>query len=143
MTCILHYYDDNDMYTAELILSHWFLFLFEFITRTLVTYLQQIKSHQLLCFLLTDTIKDLIDHFSDYLTTEMDSDLIVQHMLSQQLLNDQEVHTMMSAASDYQKNCLVVERIRLMDTQSLVSFCKILQKFYGHDHISRLLMNGT
>ena len=92
---------------------------------------------------LTDTIKDLIDHFNNYLTTEMDSDLIVQHMLSQQLLNDQEVYTIMSAASDYQKNCLVMERIRMMDTQSLVSFCKILQKFDCQNHISSLLINGT
>ena len=63
-------------------------------------------------------------------------------MLSQQLLNDQEVHTIMSAAGDYQKNCLVMERIRMMDTQSLVSFCKILQKFDCQNHISNLLMNG-
>ena len=72
----------------------------------------------------------------------MDSDLIVQHMLSQQLLNDQEVHTIMSAASNYQKNCLVVEKIRLMDTQSLVSFCDILQLFDCQNHISGVLING-
>ena len=72
----------------------------------------------------------------------MDSDLIVQHMLSQQLLNDQELHTIMSAASDYQKNCLVVEKIRLMDTQSLVSFLNILQLFDCQNHISDVLING-
>ena len=72
----------------------------------------------------------------------MDSDLIVQHMLSQQLLNDQEVHTIMSAASDYQKNCLVVEKIRLMDTQSLVPFCDILQLFDSQKHIGAVLLNG-
>ena len=72
----------------------------------------------------------------------MDSDLTVQHMLSQQLLNDQEVYTIMSAASDYQKNCLVVEKIRLMDTQSLVSFCDILQIIDYQNHISSVLMNG-
>ena len=72
----------------------------------------------------------------------MDSDLIVQQMLSQKLLNDQEVYTIMSAASDYQKNCLVVEKIRLMDTQSLVSFCDILQLFDCQSHISGVLING-
>ena len=72
----------------------------------------------------------------------MDSDLIVQHMLSQQLLNDQELQTIMSASSDYQKNCLVVEKIRLMDTQSLVSFCDILQLFDCQNHISDVLING-
>ena len=72
----------------------------------------------------------------------MDGDLIVQHMLSQQLLTDQEVHTIMSAASDYQKNCLVVEKIRLMDTQSLVSFCDVLQLFDCQNYISSVLING-
>ena len=71
----------------------------------------------------------------------MDSDLIVQGMLSQHLLNDQEVHILMSAASDYQKNCLVMEKIRLMDTQSLVSFCDLLQ-FECQSHISSVLLNG-
>ena len=93
-------------------------------------------------FTCTDTIKDLIDHYSHYLTTEMDSDLIVQHMLSQQLLSEQEVDTILSAASDYHRNCLITERVRLMDTQSLVSFCEILQKFDCQDHISSLLLNG-
>ena len=72
----------------------------------------------------------------------MDSDLVVQYMLSQQLLNDQEVYTIMSAASVYQKNCLVVEKIRLMDTQSLLSFCDILQLFHCQNHISDVLING-
>ena len=72
----------------------------------------------------------------------MDSGLIAQHMLSLQLLNDQEVHTIMNAASDYQKNCLVMERIRLMDTQHLLSFCEILQMFDCQNHISSLLING-
>ena len=72
----------------------------------------------------------------------MDSDLIVQHMLSQQLLNDQEFHNIMSAASSYQKNCLVVEKIRLMDTKCLVSFCEILQIFDCQNHISSVLINS-
>ena len=72
----------------------------------------------------------------------MDSDLIVRHMLSQQLLNDQELHTILSAASDYQKNCLVVEKIRLMDTRYIVSFCEILQMFDSQKHISTVLING-
>ena len=90
----------------------------------------------------TDSSKDLIDYYSDYLTTEMDSDLLIQHMLSQQILNDQDVHTVMSAASDYQKNCLVLEKIRLMETQSLVSFCEILQMFDSQKHIANILLNG-
>ena len=76
------------------------------------------------------------------MTTEMDSDLIVEHMLSQQLLNDQEVHTIMSAASSFQKNCLILEKIRLMNIKSLMCFCEILQKFDSQKHITDALLNG-
>ena len=69
----------------------------------------------------------------------MDSDLIVEHMLSQQLLH---VHTIMSAASSFQKNCLIMEKVRLMDTKSLVSFCEILQMFDCQKHIASILLNG-
>ena len=93
-------------------------------------------------FIFTATSKDVIDHFSHYLTTGLDSDLIVEHMLSQQLLNDQQVHTIMSAASSFQKNCLILEKIRLMDTKSLVSFCEILQKFDCQKHIADALLKG-
>ena len=86
--------------------------------------------------------KDIIDHFSQYLTTEMDSDLIVQHMLSQKLINDQEFHTIISGTSDYHRNCLILERARLMDTQSLMCFCKILQIFDCQKHIANVLSKG-
>ena len=72
----------------------------------------------------------------------MNSDLIIQHMLSQQLLNDQDVSTIMSATSDHQKNCLVFEKVRSMDNQSLVSFCRILQMFDNQKHIAAELLNG-
>ena len=93
----------------------------------------------MLFYINTDTNKDLIDHFSHYLTTEMNSDLIVQQMLSQQLLNDQDYQIIMSAASDYQKNCLLLEKVRLMDIKSLENFCNILQMF---DCRATVLLNG-
>jgi len=72
----------------------------------------------------------------------MSSDLIVEQMLSQQLLNDRDYQIIMSAASDHQKNCLVLEKVRLMDTKSLETFCKILQMFDGQKHIATVLLNG-
>ena len=69
----------------------------------------------------------------------MDSGLVVQHMLSQKLIND---HTIISSTSDYHRNCLIVESIRLMDTQSLMCFCKILQMFDCQKHIANMLLNG-
>ena len=99
-------------------------------------------SYCIIVTLFTATSKDLIDHFSLYLTTEMDSDLIVEHMLPQQLLDHQEVHTITSAASSFQKNCLILEKIRLMDTKSLVSFCEILQVIDCQKYIADALLKG-
>ena len=72
----------------------------------------------------------------------MDSDLIIEHMSSQQLLNGQEAHTITSAASSFQKNCLILEKMRLMNAKSLVSFCETLQKFDCQKHIASVLLNG-
>ena len=71
----------------------------------------------------------------------MDAD-IVQQMFSQQLLNDEEVENLMNAASTYQKNCLLVEKIRLMDIQTLELFCKLLQSCDSQKHLADVLVNG-
>ena len=88
------------------------------------------------------TSKDVIDCLNDCLMTELDSDLVVQHMLSQQILNVLEVHIIMSGMSDYQRKCLLLAKVRLMDTQSLLSFCKILQMIDCQKHIANVLLNG-
>ena len=72
----------------------------------------------------------------------MDADIVVQQMLSQQLLNDEEVENLMNAASTYQKNCLLVEKIRLMDMQTLELFCELLQSCDSQKHIADMLING-
>jgi len=72
----------------------------------------------------------------------MSSDLIVEQMLSQQLLNDQDYQIITSAASDYQKNCLVLKKMRMMDTKDLKTFCEILQMFDCQKHIATVLSNG-
>ena len=69
----------------------------------------------------------------------MDADLIVQPMLTEQLLNQ----NLMNANSRYQKNCLLLEKIRLLDIQALELFCKLLQSFDSQKHIADVLVNGT
>ena len=48
----------------------------------------------------------------------------------------------MNAASSYHKNCLLLEKIRLMDMQKLESFCKLLQSLDSHKHIGDVLVDG-
>ena len=72
----------------------------------------------------------------------MDANLVVQEMLPQKLLNDEEVENLMNAASNYQKNCLLLEKIRLVDTHALELFCKVLQSSDSQKHIADVLING-
>ena len=89
-----------------------------------------------------DTSKCVIDHFNHYLCTKMDANTVVQQMLTQQLLNDDEVENLRNAASNYQKNCLLVEKIRLMNLETLELFCKLLQSCDSQKHIADVLVNG-
>ena len=72
----------------------------------------------------------------------MDADIVVQKMLTQQLLNDKEVEILMNAASNYQKNYLLLEKIRLMNMQALELFCKLLWSCDSQKHIADVLVNG-
>ena len=72
----------------------------------------------------------------------MDCDLIVQHMLTRQLLKESEVLNLPNATSRYQKNCLLLERIRLMDMLRLESFCELVGSFESQKHIADVLVNG-
>ena len=72
----------------------------------------------------------------------MDANIVAQQMLTQQLLNDEKVENLMNAASNYQKNSLLFEKIRLMDMQALELFCKVLQSSDSQKHIVDVLING-
>ena len=72
----------------------------------------------------------------------MNADLIVQELLTQHLLNNTEVENLKNATSRYQKNRLLLEKIRLMDIQKLESFCKLLKSLDSHKHIGDVLVDG-
>jgi len=85
------------------------------------------------------TVKDFIDHYYDYLSVNMDAEEVMQLMISQQLLSEDVV---MAAQSSYQKACLILEQLRLMDVQALISFSKLLQENLSQRNIGNLLLNG-
>jgi len=72
----------------------------------------------------------------------MDADLTVQHMSTQQLLSDDDLNIIEMAIDKYQKNCLMLNTVRLMDVPLLKSFCDILQKTDHQKHIAATLVNG-
>ena len=73
---------------------------------------------------------------------EMDADLIVQQMSMQRFLNDDDLGSIEMATDKYQKNCLVLEKVRLMDIASLMSFCELLKGIDHQRHIGTSLVYG-
>ena len=69
----------------------------------------------------------------------MDAEVVVPLMISQQLLSDDIV---MTAQTLYNKNCLILEQVRLMDVQTLVSFCGVLKANDNQRKIGEMLLNG-
>ena len=85
------------------------------------------------------TVKDFINHYYDYLSVNMDAEVVTQLMVSQQLLSEDIV---MAASSDYQKNCLILQQVRQMNVQSLVSFSESLLSNDIQKHIGTMLIDG-
>ena len=84
-------------------------------------------------------VKDFIDHYYNYLSVNMDPEVVVPLMISQQLLSKDVVVT---AQSCYHKNCLVLEQVHLMDIQTLKSFCELLKANDSQKHIGEMLCTG-
>ena len=85
------------------------------------------------------TVKDFINHYYDYLSVNMDAKVVTQLMVSQQLLSEDIV---MAASSDYQKICLILQQVRQMNVQSLVSFSESLLINDIQKHIGTMLIDG-
>ena len=89
-----------------------------------------------------ESSKDIIDHFYHYMSHALDSDLIVHQMSTQKLLSEDEVHNVKIATSKYYKNCLVLEKVRLMNITSLTSFCNFLIHIDHQKHVGTTLLKG-
>ena len=85
------------------------------------------------------TVKDFIDHYYDYLSVNMDAEVVTQLMVSQQLLIEDVVT---AASSDYLKNRLILQQVRLMNVQSLLSLGKLLKANDSQEYIGTILMQG-
>ena len=85
------------------------------------------------------TVKDFIDHYYDYLSVNMDTEVVTQLMVSQQLLSEDIA---MAASSDHHKNTLILQQVRLMNVQSLVSFGELLLTNDSQKHIGTMFVDG-
>ena len=92
-----------------------------------------------LLFCYIATVKDFINHYYDYLSVNMDAEVVTQLMVSQQLLGEDII---MAASSDYQKNCLILQQVIQMNVQSLVSFSESLLTNDIQKHIGTVLIES-
>ena len=69
----------------------------------------------------------------------MDGHIVTQLMVSQQLINERAI---MNASNDYQKNCLILQQLRLMDMQTLESFGELLQTNNNQKYVGKILIDG-
>ena len=86
------------------------------------------------------TVKDFINHYYDYLSVNMDAEVVTKLMVSQQLLSEDIIK---ASLSEYHKTCLILQQVRLMNVQSLVSFGELLLTNDSQKYIGTILMQGT
>jgi len=91
------------------------------------------------CESFTATAKDFIDHYYDYLSVNMDAEVVMQLIISQQLLSEDVA---IAAQNSYHKNCLILQQFRLLDLKTLVSFCQSLEATKSQSYIGEMLVNG-
>jgi len=85
------------------------------------------------------TIKEFIDHHYDHLSVNMESDVVMEFMTSQQLISQD---AMMASSSDYQMNCLLLERMRQMNVQQHQALCELLVTSDCQKRLGELLKEG-
>ena len=69
----------------------------------------------------------------------MDAEVVTQLMVTQQLLRKDIAK---DAFSNYQNNILILQQLRMMNKQELLSFCELLQTTDSHKHIGKMLSDG-
>lgn len=84
-------------------------------------------------------VKYAIDQNCDYLSVNMDIEEIKQLLTFQQLLQIDEATTAESL-SKYHKNCVILQNIRLMSSERLVSFCESLKS--SREAIGEKMISG-
>ena len=85
------------------------------------------------CVLYTDpldlmsTATLLIGYYHGLLLNSIDADLLIDKML----LTAHEKTVISSGHSVYQKNCLLLEHVRLMKVQAVMTFCDLIQQIWS------------
>ena len=85
------------------------------------------------------TVRDFINHYYDYLSINMDAEVVTQLMVSQQLFSENVVKY---SISNFQKNSLILQQVAMMSEQKLLSFAQLLLTSDSQNHIGTMLIDG-
>ena len=85
------------------------------------------------------SVKDFINHYYDHLSVNMNAEVVTKIMVSHQLLGEESVSY---TSNRYQKNCLILQKMRLMSMQTLTSFSKLLLSNDSEGHVGKMLIDG-
>ena len=69
----------------------------------------------------------------------MDAEVVTQLMVTQQPLRK---YIIQDGFSNYHENNLILQQLRMMNKQELLSFCELLQTTDSHKHIGKMLSDG-
>ena len=72
----------------------------------------------------------LIGYYHGLLLRDIDADLLVEDMLSAELLNVQEQNLILSGYSLHHRNWLLLEHVRHLDSQSLLVFSELVKDLW-------------
>ena len=70
----------------------------------------------------------LIGYYYGLLIKSIDADLLTDTMCSVGLLTASEVVVISSGHSPHHRNCLLLEHVRHMDVQDVVTFCELVEE---------------
>jgi len=86
---------------------------------------------------------ELVDRFGVVLLEQMNANSVAPIMADRNLLTKEDVHVISLAATEYQKNGYILERVQNMDNCGLLRFCDILQSLAHQEHVGIALITGN
>lgn len=82
---------------------------------------------------------EFIDLIYNYLVVNMDTEVVLHLMLSNELISDS---TTLAASSDYQLNVQLLEKIQQMSNWQFESFCELLINSVSQRDFGQFLLQG-
>ena len=84
----------------------------------------------LLTVAMTSPLTLLIGYYHGVLLKDINANLLLDEMCSEDLLNAHEQNVISAGHSIHHRNWLILEHVRYMDTKAFLAFCKLVQKLW-------------